>query len=140
MFRLEICFEKDRKQCGKRRKCWLPAFSPFPTSFQKASFSRSFKVGIVWERLLKKTYKYFSLKKRMTCVAVKIVCFEKSVAELRFEPVILSCKPLLYPLSFKPAVDNVIEQFTNLCYLCRYQHQNSGIKVVWSEMKQKLGL
>ena len=26
---------KDRKQCGKRRKCWLPAFSPFPTMFSK---------------------------------------------------------------------------------------------------------
>ena len=22
-----------RKHCGKRRKCWLPAFSPFPTMF-----------------------------------------------------------------------------------------------------------
>ena len=21
----------DRSYCGKRRKCWLPAFSPFPT-------------------------------------------------------------------------------------------------------------
>ena len=69
----------------------------------------------------------------MTCVAIKI-------AELGFEPVILGCKPLRYPLSFKPAVDNVIKQFTDLCYLCRYQHQNSGIQVVWSEMKQKLGL
>ena len=25
----------DRKHCGKRRKCWLPAFSPFPTMFSK---------------------------------------------------------------------------------------------------------
>ena len=24
-----------RKHCGKRRKCWLPAFSPFPTMFSK---------------------------------------------------------------------------------------------------------
>ena len=23
---------------GKRRKCWLPAFSPFPTMFSKALF------------------------------------------------------------------------------------------------------
>ena len=29
---------------GKRKKSWLPAFS----SFQKASFSGSLKVGIVW--------------------------------------------------------------------------------------------
>ena len=25
--------ESLRKHCGKRRKCWLPAFSPFPTMF-----------------------------------------------------------------------------------------------------------
>ena len=25
--------EAFRKHCGKRRKCWLPAFSPFPTMF-----------------------------------------------------------------------------------------------------------
>ena len=24
--------EGQRKHCGKRRKCWLPAFSPFPTN------------------------------------------------------------------------------------------------------------
>ena len=33
--RKENCFRKDRKHCGKRRKCWLPAFSPFPTIFFK---------------------------------------------------------------------------------------------------------
>ena len=25
-----------KKYCAKRRKCWLPAFSPFPTMFSKA--------------------------------------------------------------------------------------------------------
>ena len=29
---------KDRKHCGKRRKCWLPAFSSFPTMFSKGFF------------------------------------------------------------------------------------------------------
>ena len=29
----EICFGRDRKHCGKRIKCWLPAFYPFPTMF-----------------------------------------------------------------------------------------------------------
>ena len=24
---------KIKKRCGKRRKCWLPTFSPFPTMF-----------------------------------------------------------------------------------------------------------
>ena len=28
--------EKGRKHCGKSRKGWLPAFSPFPTMFLKA--------------------------------------------------------------------------------------------------------
>ena len=27
-----------RKHCGKRIKCWLPIFSPFPTRFSKAFF------------------------------------------------------------------------------------------------------
>ena len=27
------------KYCGKRRKCWLPAFSPFPTMFSYTLFS-----------------------------------------------------------------------------------------------------
>ena len=27
-----------RKHCGKRRKCWLPAFSPFPTMFSTPFF------------------------------------------------------------------------------------------------------
>ena len=37
-WKIEICFGKGRKHCGKRRKCWLPAFSPFPTMFLKGFF------------------------------------------------------------------------------------------------------
>ena len=44
----ENCFWKCTKHCGKRRKCWLPAFSPFPTMFLKAVF---LGVEIVWERV-----------------------------------------------------------------------------------------
>ena len=29
------------EHCGKRRKCWLPAFSPFPTVLCKVSYLRS---------------------------------------------------------------------------------------------------
>ena len=36
----EILFGMVRKHCGKRRKCWLAAFSPFPTMFSEAFFSR----------------------------------------------------------------------------------------------------
>ena len=44
--------EKSRKHCGKKRKCWLPAFSPFPTMFSKAFFSlESSEVGIRWKRV-----------------------------------------------------------------------------------------
>ena len=34
---------KGRKHCGKRRKCWLPAFSPFPfpTMFSKGFLYRA---------------------------------------------------------------------------------------------------
>ena len=34
--KLKFWFEKGTKHCGKRRKCWLPVFSPFPTMFSKA--------------------------------------------------------------------------------------------------------
>ena len=34
-WKIKISFGKGRKHCGKRRKCWLPAFSPFPTLFSK---------------------------------------------------------------------------------------------------------
>ena len=36
----EILFGNVRKRCGKRRKCWSPAFSPFPTMFSKGLFSK----------------------------------------------------------------------------------------------------
>ena len=32
-----------REHCGKRRKCWLPAFSPFPTMFSKGFIFRVVK-------------------------------------------------------------------------------------------------
>ena len=32
-----------RKHCGKRRKYWSPAFSPFPTMFSKVFFLRAVK-------------------------------------------------------------------------------------------------
>ena len=32
-----------KKHCGKRRKCWLPAFSPFPTMFSVGLFFRVIK-------------------------------------------------------------------------------------------------
>ena len=38
--KVELCLGKGRKLCGKRRKCWLPAFSPFPTMFSTAFFLR----------------------------------------------------------------------------------------------------
>ena len=44
---VEFCLERVKNIVGKRRKCWLPALSPFPTMFLKASFSRSLKVWIV---------------------------------------------------------------------------------------------
>ena len=40
---IDICFGKGRKQCGKWRKCRLPAFSPFPTMFSKACFTTALK-------------------------------------------------------------------------------------------------
>ena len=48
----EIHFGMVRKHCGKRRKCWLPAFSPFPAMFSKGFyFSWLLKVRSVWLRV-----------------------------------------------------------------------------------------
>ena len=41
--KLKFDFGKGRKHYGKRRKCWLPAFSPFPTMFSKGFFSKVVK-------------------------------------------------------------------------------------------------
>ena len=43
-------FENDRKHCGKRRKCWLPAFSPLHTMFSKVVFLR---VAKTWDYVVK---------------------------------------------------------------------------------------
>ena len=36
--RHKIPFWKGLKHCGERRKCWLPAFSPFPIMFSKGIY------------------------------------------------------------------------------------------------------
>ena len=41
--KIEIWVGKGRKHRGKRRKCWLPALSPFPTVFAKDPFLRVVK-------------------------------------------------------------------------------------------------
>ena len=41
--KIEVCYGMSRKYCGKRRKCWLPAISPFPTMFSKAFVHRVVK-------------------------------------------------------------------------------------------------
>ena len=39
--KIEICFCEGGKHCGKRRKCCLEAFSPFPALFSKGIFLRT---------------------------------------------------------------------------------------------------
>ena len=47
--KIEISVGSCRKHCGKRRKCWLyQHFLLFPQCFQKLSFPKVLKVGIVW--------------------------------------------------------------------------------------------
>ena len=43
--KFKISFVKDGNLCGKRRKYWLPAFSPFSAMFSKAF---SFRVIKSW--------------------------------------------------------------------------------------------
>ena len=45
--KLKFVLGQLEKHCGKRRKCWLPAFPPFPTT--EASFSGSLTVVAVWQ-------------------------------------------------------------------------------------------
>ena len=69
-WKFEICFVKGRKQCGKRRKWWLPALSPFPTMFSKGSLLGSLKVGIVcWrvESTLKCCLQFVSIWTSLKC-------------------------------------------------------------------------
>ena len=40
-----FCRRSDGKLCKKRRKCWLPAFSLFPTMFSKGFMLLN---GIAW--------------------------------------------------------------------------------------------
>ena len=47
---IELKFWKGRKHCGKRRKCWLPAFYPFPTLFSKGL---CFRVDKSWDCVVK---------------------------------------------------------------------------------------
>ena len=42
-FKAEILFRMGRKQCGIRRKCWLPTFSPFRTMFSRGFIYRVFR-------------------------------------------------------------------------------------------------
>ena len=48
--KLKFALGKGRKYCGKRRKCWIPAFSPFPTIFSKGFFLRVVKS---WDCVIK---------------------------------------------------------------------------------------
>ena len=40
---ITIFVGKSGKHCGERRKCWLPAFSPFPKMFSKVVYLRVVK-------------------------------------------------------------------------------------------------
>ena len=41
--KLKFALGKNRKHFGKRRKCWLPAYFPFPTMFSEGFFLRVVK-------------------------------------------------------------------------------------------------
>ena len=75
---IDIRVGKGRKHCGKRRKCWFPAFSPFPTMFSKASSTMSLKVGIVWSRAnIGPADRVLALSKLKAFADDKIKCYQK---------------------------------------------------------------
>ena len=57
-WKIEICFGMDRKHCGKRRKCWLPA------SFSHNAFKRLLYLGRWKSWLCGKELKYIHVKKK----------------------------------------------------------------------------
>ena len=50
VWKIKACFGTGRKHCGKRRKCWLQAFSPSPTMFSNASSFTVVKKSRFWSR------------------------------------------------------------------------------------------
>ena len=56
--KIEIIIWKGKKHVGKRRKCWLPAFSPFSLMFSKEFF---FKVIKSQELTPNQTTKFWTL-------------------------------------------------------------------------------
>ena len=59
------------KHCEKRRKCWLPAFSPFPTMFSKASFFRAVKKSGLCGKVLNLTLSVPIIMSERFCVQEK---------------------------------------------------------------------
>ena len=51
LVKIKIHDGKSRKHRGKRRKCWLPAFSPFPTMFPKHLFPGMSKLSLCCKKL-----------------------------------------------------------------------------------------
>ena len=67
--KINIYFENGKKRCEKRRKCWLPAFSPIPTMFSKP-FSRSGLCG-------KELYLSFGTGLSLDCNDTDIQIYQK---------------------------------------------------------------
>ena len=45
---IKFLVHRAEKHCRKRRKCWLPACSPFPAMFSKGVPLRVSKIVIMW--------------------------------------------------------------------------------------------
>ena len=60
--KIEICCGKGRKHCEKRRKCWLPAFSPFSHNvFKTLRFQGHLKSGLCSKELNNVFYSVISI-------------------------------------------------------------------------------
>ena len=66
-------FGKSRKHCGKRRKCWLPAFSLLTKMFSQACYFRVVKLGIVWLRVKELEENDFDRIKEID--KISLICF-----------------------------------------------------------------
>ena len=109
---------KGRKHCGKRRKCWFPAFSPFPTKFSEGFFQRGAKSRDYVEEL---TGKYTSGNMEIQPIAKgkRRTNFENNVGEGFYLRNNCSCSESVFLFLFQQSCEKITFLSSLTCYHTR---------------------
>ena len=78
----------DRKNCGTKWKCWLPAFSPFPKMFSKVFFFRVIKSQ---DCVVKSFKKKTNSEENIINTLQQFLLFPQCFQEAFFLKVVLTC-------------------------------------------------